>query len=250
MANAWNADLYSKQHSFVWEVAGDMVGLLNPQPGERILDLGCGTGQLTAKIAEAGATVTGIDSSASMLEQARADHPSITWMLADARSFRFAEPFDAVFSNAVLHWVHEARQVADSVHAALRPGGRFVAEFGGYGNVQAIVDAAIEAGAKQGAKLQNPWYYPRLGEYAKLLESAGLEVTFAHLFDRPTRLTDPHDGLRSWMRMFGGPFLVNMGDPQRFLDDFVNAARPHLFRDGEWWADYRRLRVTAVRRGR
>lgn len=248
MANAWNADLYSKQHSFVWEAAGDLLGLLNPQPGERVLDLGCGTGQLTAKIAEAGAAVTGIDSSAAMLDQAREAHPGISWVLADARSFRFAEPFDAVFSNAVLHWVPEARAVAESVARALRPGGRFVAEFGGHGNVRAIVEAAITAGARQGVRLENPWYYPRLGEYTHLLESVGLEVTFALLFDRPTRLTDPADGLRNWMRMFGGPFFVHLTDPARFLDDFVTEARPTLFRDGEWWADYRRLRVTAIKR--
>lgn len=248
MANAWNADLYSKQHSFVWEAAGDLLGLLNPQPGERILDLGCGTGQLTAKIAEAGAQVTGLDSSASMLEQARAEHPGIQWLLADARSLRFEEPFDAVFSNAVLHWIPEAREVAESIHRSLRPGGRFVCEFGGYGNVQAILEATFAAGARQGVKLTNHWYYPKLGEYAKLLEQAGLEVTFALLFDRPTRLADPIDGLRNWMRMFGGPFLVNVPDPNRFLDDVVVEARATLFREGEWWADYRRLRVVAIKR--
>ena len=248
MANAWNPDLYSKQHAFVWEAAGDLLGLLNPQPGERILDVGCGTGQLTARIAEAGAQVTGVDSSASMLEPARRDFPQISWLLADARKLHFPDPFDAVFSNAALHWIPEARQVAESVAGALRGGGRFVAEFGGHGNVETIVQAAIVAGARQGVNLQKPWYFPHLGEYANLLESVGLEVTFALLFDRPTRLEDPQHGLRNWMRMFGGPFLVQVPDPERFLDELVTEARPVLERDGVWWADYRRLRITAIKR--
>src|ERR1700758_742036 len=124
MADAWDSALYEDRHSFVWKKAGDLVELLDPKPAERILDLGCGTGHLTAKIAATGAEVTGLDSSTSMIAQARQNFPALKFALADARDFQFDEPFDAVFSNAALHWVHDAEAVIRCVAAALRSGGR------------------------------------------------------------------------------------------------------------------------------
>jgi trans-aconitate methyltransferase len=245
----WDPKLYNDRHSFVWQQAAGLLDLLAPQPGEAVLDLGCGTGQLTAQLAAAGAAPLGVDSSPEMIAEARRTYPAITFDVRDARQLDFDGQFDAVFSNATLHWVPEADRVAAGVARALRPGGRFVAEFGGRGNVAAVV-AALRAAAERvaGVAVESPWYFPSVGEYAVLLERHGLEVTFAALFDRPTPL-EGADGLRRWVEMFGGPYLDRVPPDRRaaFLDAVEAAGRPALSRDGGWVADYRRLRVVAVR---
>jgi trans-aconitate methyltransferase len=134
--NNWNAALYENKHAFVWQYGEDLLQLLNPKQGERILDLGCGTGQLTEKIATFGAVVMGIDNAPAMIEKARQNYPHLRFDVADARNFQVEQPLDAVFSNAALHWIKEPDAVINCVHQALKPGGRFVAEFGGKGNVQ------------------------------------------------------------------------------------------------------------------
>ena len=245
----WDAALYDGKHAFVWRHGASVVELLAPRPGERILDLGCGTGHLTATLAQAGAAVVGLDPSPAMLDQARSAYPHVEFVQGDARDFRFAEPFDAVFSNAVLHWVRPPEAVARCVRDALRPGGRFIAEFGGRGNVRAVVAALGAAAGQLGLRLEGPaWYFPGVGEYAALLEAAGLEVTFAALFDRPTPL-EGEGGLRDWVAMFARGVLdaVPAGRREEFLRAVETAARPTLYRDGTWTADYRRLRVVAVR---
>jgi trans-aconitate methyltransferase len=249
-SNAWDAQLYSTRHNFVFQYGEGLLPLLQAQAGERILDLGCGTGELTAKIAAAGARVTALDSSAAMLERARAAHPGVEFIEADARSFDLAgKPFDAIFSNAVLHWIPEAAAVAARCLAHLRPGGRLVVEFGGAGNVAQVIAAAQTAGEELGFRLTHPWYYPTIGAYAAVLEGAGFAVDSAQLFDRPTRLEDPETGLRDWLTMFGAAVLapVPADGREEFWRRFEAAARPRLFRDGAWFADYRRLRVVAHR---
>ncbi len=250
MAGRWDAGLYDDKHSFVWEHGAALLDLLAVQPGERVLDLGCGTGHLTARIAAAGAEVVGIDSSAAMVEQARRSYPDLRFEVADARDFSFAEPFDAVFSNAVLHWITEPERVVACVRRALRPSGRFVAEFGGGGNVKAIIAALDTAARRLGVgSFPCPWYYPSLGEYAALLERNGFEVTFAVLFDRPTPL-EGEQGLRDWVRMFAADFVAGLAPERRedLLRLVEEEARPSLYQDGKWVADYRRLRVVARRR--
>jgi trans-aconitate methyltransferase len=250
-AQTWNAALYEDRHAFVWQQAESLLELLQPAGGERILDIGCGTGHLTARLAEAGAELVGLDSSAAMLEQARASYPRLLFVQGDARDFAFDRPFDAVFSNAALHWITEAGSVVRCVHNCLRPGGRFVAEFGGRGNIAAIIAALREAARRTGVVLAEPlWYFPSITEYAGLLEASGLEVQLAMLFARPTRL-EGADGLRAWVRMFAGA-TIDAVPPERredFLSAMEDAAGPALSRDGVWHADYRRLRIMAVREG-
>lgn len=251
--SGWDAGLYDQTAAFVWRHGSDLIDLLAPQPGERVLDLGCGTGHLTAALAARGARVVGLDNDPAMIEYARRAYPALPFVLGDAVSFRFAEPFDAVFSNAALHWVTRAADAAACIAAALRPGGRFVAELGGKGNVDAIVTALTAALAETGYPFvpeRFPWYFPSIGEYAALLEATGLEPVFAALFDRPTRLEGGESGLRDWLALFGRTFLESV--PPEQIDAVVQLVeerlRPRLFRDGAWHVDYRRLRIVAVRR--
>lgn len=247
----WNARLYESRHSFVWKYGEDLLDLLKPQPGERILDLGCGTGQLTARIASAGAAVLGIDSSPAMIEQARHNYPDVGFEVADAAEASFREAFDAVFSNAALHWMKPAARVANNLSRALRPGGRLVAEFGGKGNLQELLHGVHESLAAAGCRHDpNPWYFPSLGEYASLLEAHGLSVTFATLFDRPTPLDDGEAGLRQWMRMFGGALLSAVPPEQQdgVLQDLEHRLQPRLYKNGAWVLDCVRLRIVAVRK--
>lgn len=245
--SAWDAARYQDQHSFVWRFGASLLESLKPQAGERILDVGCGTGQLTAEIARSGATVTGLDKSAEMLAEARKNYPDLQFVLGDAAGFQFPEPFDAVFSNAALHWVKDAEAAVKSIATALRPGGRFVAEFGGHGNI-ASVQAALRAVFGPTADQRSPWYYPSIGEYAPLLERHGFELRDASLFDRPTPL-EGEDGMANWLRMFIGTYLREL--PPVAADDavrqLVDHLRPTLYHDGVWTVDYRRLRVQCVR---
>lgn len=247
---AWNAELYAEKHSFVWKMAEDLLGLLAAQPGEKILDVGCGSGEMTARIAASGAIVTGIDSSAEMIAQARGRFPQIRFEAMDAREVRFAETFDAVFSNAALHWIPEAERVAAGIRGALRTGGRFIAEFGGRGNIAKLMEAIGSTLAARGLDREawNPWYYPSVAEYARVLESNGFEMRLAMFFDRSTPLEDGERGLETWLRMFGGGVLaaIPAGEREAFVEDVIRFARPALFRDGQWVLDYRRLRVMAA----
>jgi trans-aconitate 2-methyltransferase len=245
---AWNAGLYNASHSFVWKFGAALLELLEPKPGERILDLGCGTGALTAQIAAAGAEVVGIDGSPQMIDQARRSFPDLRFETGDARTFALDGKFDAVFSNAVLHWVKEPEQAVSRIRTALKPGGRFVAEFGGKGNTRQMVAAMHrQAAAFSVRDYDVPWYYPGIAEYSNILERSGFEVTFATLFDRPTPL-EGEDGLRKWFEMFGASLLDRLppGDREACLTALEADLRPSLYRDGTWVVDYRRLRVVAI----
>lgn len=245
----WNAGLYDDKHSFVWKMAAALLDLLEAKPGERILDLGCGTGHLTDKIAGTGATVVGVDRSPEMIQQAREVYPAIRFEVMDARELAFDEPFDAVFSNATLHWIKEPDRAITGIAKILRPGGRFVAEFGGKGNTNELLKAAERAWSKTALPglAPKPWYYPGVAEYSALLEKHGLEVTYAMLFDRPTPLEDGEHGLHNWLKMFGAAFTDGLPAEQReaALATVEREARPTLFHDGHWVMDYRRLRVVA-----
>jgi trans-aconitate methyltransferase len=248
----WDPALYDGKNSFVWKYGEEVVRLLAPRPGERILDLGCGTGHLTNRISEIGADVVGIDNSAKMIGQARSAYPALRFELGDGQDFQFPEPFDAVFSNAAIHWMNDQTEVARCIWRALRPGGRFVAEFGGKGNIRALHTAvyrALEAAGYPTGEDRNFRYYPTVGEYATLLEAAGFLVTHAVHFERPTPLEGGAAGLRNWLVVFTDNLLK--AAPQDRLESMLahieDMLRSELFRDGVWYADYRRIRVVAIK---
>jgi trans-aconitate methyltransferase len=247
----WDAGLYDEKHSFVWKMAAGLLELLAAESGERILDVGCGTGHLTAQIATSGAQTTGIDNSPEMIRQAREQYPQLQFLVMDARRIVVEGTFDAVFSNAALHWIREPEQVLRGIARSLRPGGRFVAEFGGQGNTAAWLSAASRAWTLVGLPepAPHPWYYPSLGEYAALLERHGFELIYGALFDRPTPLEDGERGLRNWMEMFGGVLReqVPVEKWESLMEEAEREARGALYREGQWVLDYRRLRVVAKR---
>ena len=247
MANqTWDVDRYQGQHSFVWHYGASLIELLSPQPQERILDLGCGTGQLTQQIAERGAIADGIDADPAMVAQAQQNYPALHFYVADAQKFTVETTYDAVFSNATLHWIAEPAAVIGCVHEALKPSGRFVAEFGGQGNVQTII-AGVEAVLGQSGL--NFWYFPSVAAYTALLEAQGFEVTYATLFDRPTPLTDGDRGLANWLKMFGNRFFqhCNEAETEQIIQQVEQLLRPKLYQNKGWIADYRRLRITATK---
>ena len=251
-SSSWNPALYEARHSFVWERGRDLLELLAPRKEWRILDVGCGTGQLTAEVARSGARVVGIDNSPTMIARARANFPGLEFQIGDVTALAFREEFDAVFSNAALHWVTNAGAAARSMAGALRPGGRLVAEMGGRGNNRRLMAAlygALESmGVARPADL-SPWFFPGIGEYAAILEEHGLEVTWAALFDRPTVLEGGEDGLAAWLDMFAGRFLgaVEASARSQLLRRVKERAAPDLFHEGAWTVDYRRLRVVALK---
>ena len=251
-AERWNSELYQASHSYVWSYGRNLLSLLDAKPGERILDVGCGTGQLAAEVAQAGAEVVGVDASPEMIAGARANFPQLRFEIADATALPFLGQFDAVLSNAALHWIRDQRAVISSTARALKQGGRFVLEMGGYRNLRKIMAAGCEALSSFGVPDPErliPWFFPSIGEYAPLLEAAGFEVEFAAHIDRPTTLQHGKEGLRHWIEMFGG-YALSAVQPDRredLIHRWEDLARPALFHDGAWIADYKRLRMVAVK---
>ena len=249
MAAGWDADRYQRQFGFVSAMGGDVLELLDPAPGETVLDLGCGTGELAAAIAASGARVLALDSDPAMVAAARRRLGDDRVLLADGHAFTLPEPVDAVFSNAALHWMPRPAEVSAQVHAALRPGGRFVAELGGAGNIAAILEALGAAMAEAGLPAPEcPWYFPTPAQHATLLEAGGFRVARMEHFPRPTPLAGGPDGLADWVAMFGGSLTA--GVPAARLGQVLaragELAAPRLYRDGRWTADYWRLRFVAV----
>lgn len=247
----WEADIYDKAFSFVHQYGEDVLNLLDLPAGGRVIDLGCGSGALTRRLADAGFAVTGVDASAEMLEQAKALHPSLRFVLGDALHYRPDTPADAVFSNAVFHWIDDQDGLLRNIAAMLREGGQLVCEFGGRGCCERIHRALQTGFEARGIKYRRTFYFPTVGEYAPKMEAAGLMVTYAVLFERPTRLSGA-DGLRDWIRMFVKlPFEGVAPDMREaIIREAETRLRPELYRDGSWYADYVRIRLRAVKTGR
>ncbi|MBO9604888.1 MAG: methyltransferase domain-containing protein [Paenibacillaceae bacterium] len=246
---AWNPGHYDTNFAFVSQLGQNTFDRLQPAKGERILDLGCGTGDLTARIAAEGAETVGYDASPDMIAEARRKFPHLAFEVADGHTFRGRGDFDAVFSNAALHWMTRPEAVVRNVADALRSGGRFVAEFGGKGNVGSIVSAILQVFPD--AKERFPWYFPSIGEYAQLLERNGFRVLTAEHFDRPTPLEGGDLAIAVWMKMFGGVFTDSLpeDEAERAAASMTALLRPYLFdaSSGQWIADYKRIRIVAVK---
>jgi len=250
ISQQWNAEGYARNARFVSTLGDPVLELLSPQPGERILDIGCGDGVLTKKLVDAGAVVTAVDHSPEMIAAAQA--LGLDARIADATALPFVNEYDAVFTNATLHWVKAKPEACvASAFRALKPGGRFVGEFGGHGCVAAVVVALLAELERRGvadAAAKIPWYFPSADEYREKLEGAGFLVDYVALIPRPTPLPT---GMRGWLSTFANRFCDALPTAERdqFLNDVTARLVPVLCDSHDrWTADYMRLRFKALRR--
>ncbi len=245
MKQVWDAKTYANNARFVSDLGMPAVKWLNPKIGERILDLGCGDGALTLKLREFGCEVIGVDSSSDFINSAKS--LGLDARLLDGHNLNFSNEFDAVFSNAALHWMTRPDQVIDGVWKSLKPEGRFVGEFGGHGNVSAIETALRQVLWKYGidADTINPWYFPTLEDYQTRLEARGFRVNEIALIPRPTALPTNIGG---WLSTFANPFIgaIAISERDAFLAEVIGSLKPSLCNaSGQWYADYVRLRFSA-----
>jgi SAM-dependent methyltransferase len=243
----WSAERYARTTPFVPALGAPVLKLLAARPGERILDLGCGDGALTARIAELGAAVVGVDAAPDMVAAAQAR--GLDARVIPGQSLPFVGEFDAVFSNAALHWMRPAEAVLAGVHRALRPGGRFVAEMGGHNNTAAIMVALRAVCGRRGVDTErrSPWYFPSAAAWRRLLEAASFAVDAIDLIPRPTPLAT---GIEAWLDTFCEDFLgaLPRADRPAALAETIELLRPVLVDEtGTWVADYVRLRFRATR---
>ena len=242
---SWNPASYAKNARFVSDLGEPLLNLLEPKPSETILDLGCGDGALTEKLSALGCTVYGCDSSLAQIRAAR--ERGIRSFVMDGQQLALKPRFDAVFTNAALHWMKDAEKVVEGVARALNPGGRFVGEFGGKGNVETIRQALHAQLSKRGIDpwSVDPWYYAAPSDYSEILNRSGFTVDSIELIPRPTKL--PGD-IRAWLEVFAQPFVKAVNEVSReiFFADVRNELESALRQaDGSWMADYVRLRFKA-----
>jgi trans-aconitate methyltransferase len=243
----WDPRAYAKNARFVADLGQPLLELLAPRQGELIMDLGCGDGALTEKIAARGAGVLGTD--ASIAQARAAKDRGLSIVVVDGHHLCFKPRFDAVFTNAALHWMKQPEEVARGVWQCLRTAGRFVGEFGGKGNVETIRSALHRALRRRGIDplAIDPWYYPSPEDFSELLVNEGFTVRTVELIPRPTKLPGE---LLNWLEIFAQPFInaVEKDHRQSFLDEVCRQSEPTLRDvDGVWTMDYVRLRFAAVR---
>ncbi len=253
MVKNWNPLLYQDTQRYQFEYGENLINeLLKPQCGETILDLGCGTGQLTKIIFDKGSQIIGIDNSPTMINQALKNFPKLEFVVANGADFKFSNFFDAVYSHATLHWILEANKVIDCIAHCLKPGGRFVAQFDGKGSlakVLAAADAAIQKIAGTKIKREKLFYFPSIDEYSTLLESYGFEVSYAALLNHTTKLEEGKNGLNSWINTFGHGLFPNMEKElvKRVIALMEDMLMPVLYKNGDWYVDYKRIRILAFK---
>jgi len=244
--NNWNAQKYNKHASFVSALALPVVELLNPKPNEKILDLGCGEGTLALEIERYGAKVVCVDLSEDMVE--RTKEKGLEAKVMSATHMPFVEEFDAVFSNATLHWIKESQEAVENIHRALKVGGRFVAEFGGDGNIHYIENAMREVFSKHPkyGKFDDVWFFPSTNDYQEMLEKQGFEVGYIERIPRPT----PIDDIANWLAVFTNGFTehLNEHDQASFRAEVRDILKSKIYsKEQGWVADYVRIRVEAFK---
>lgn len=245
MTQVWNADQYVDNASFVAELGNPVVSLLGPKKFERILDLGCGDGTLTKELEKSCAYVHGVDFSESMVTKAIGR--GLSAEVCNGEALTFNNEFDAVFTNAALHWMKNYDGVIQGVAKALKSQGRFVGEFGGYGNINTLVKAmkTVFANNTEFGEFINPWFFPDIETYCSALERGGFNVESMELIDRPTPLAT---GVKEWLKLFAVGITKNLDAKQMeiFLDETIDIVKPQLYSlDKGWVADYVRLRFSA-----
>ncbi len=244
--NNWNADKYNKHADFVSNLATPVVDLLNPIENEKILDLGCGDGTLAVEIKKFNIKVIAVDLSKSMVKKTK--EKNIEAYVMSATELNFNNEFDAVFSNAVLHWVKDSKIAINKINTSLKNNGRFIAEFGGYGNIKFLTDAMQKVfnNHQEYGVFNNPWYFPSDKDYKKLLEDNGFKVEYIELIPRPTSIDD----ISNWLDIFANGIVSHLTNEQQlnFKQEVREILKPKIYTEKNGWvADYVRLRFKAIK---
>ena len=243
----WNSLLYDKKHDFVSEYGKALLEFIPNNKEQSILDLGCGTGTLTAQLYNLGSKVIGVDSSSNMIDKARKEYSNIEFMICDALDLPFDSEWDIVFSNAVFHWISDHNALLQNIHKVLKPKGLLICEFGASGNISSIENAFEEASNELGFDYHHKFNFPTVEDFGKLLENNGFIIEKIYDYDRPTVLKDAEQGLVNWMKQFFSSELSIMSaDTQSIIFERVEQlTKTSLWNGNEWVADYRRLRAIA-----
>ena len=248
----WDTKLYNEKYSFVYDYGKSLIKLLDPKKNDRILDLGCGSGQLTFKINELSKKTIGIDKSVEMIADAKLRYEKVDFQVCDAENFRFKNKFDSIFSNATLHWIKNYKNVIKCMYDNLKFNGKIVLEFGGKNNVKTIINQLRKSLKKRGYLKQSNielWYFPSVEEYSKELESFGFKVVLAESFDRKTELVNQQNGIKDWISMFANSFFidVNLTHIEEIKSEVQENIKAKCFINGKWFADYKRIRFVAIK---
>ncbi len=243
----WNSHLYDHGQGFVTEYGKDLLHFIPTQGELSILDLGCGTGDLSAEIAKLHPQIQGIDASKEMIDAAKQKYPQLQFSVMDACELPFTNTFDLIFSNAVLHWIKAQDRLHQKIFAALKEGGLLICEFGAIGNIQSIFTCYNQCIQKYGATFPSPFYFPTAQQHALMLEQQGFTIEKIYEFDRPTILPNGEQGLRQWVLQFFSADIQQYSQSQQedILTCMENTLRPTAFNGESYSADYRRLRVIA-----
>lgn len=252
LKTGWNPELYNEKHAFVYNYGEALIDVLQPTKGEFILDIGCGSGQLTQRIFEKTGMAMGIDNSSDMIRDASLKFPDVRFEVRSADNFHFDDTFDAIFSNAALHWVTNYKAAIRCMYGSLKKGGRLALEFGGKGNVQTIVNQLRRSLKQKGYVEQSSidnWYFPSIGEYTSALEAEGFRVLVAKHFDRPTELADEATGIMDWLSMFAADFFkgVRPDHIEEIKEEVQDKLKDGCFINGKWMADYKRIQILALK---
>ena len=241
----WNAQNYQQNHEFVYQYGASLLELL-PNEQMSILDVGCGTGELSHQMTELGHQVLGIDASPTMIHQAQEQFPGEIFKVADALTFEALHPFDVLFSNAALHWITDHQRLLSQFQKLLKTGGWLICEFGGAGNIAKITAAFESELEKLDKSYQSPFFFPSCEEYQPLLESHGFQVHLLQEYDRPTPLKGK-DGLRNWLKQFfaGSLSELSKAEQEQVLAGVEEALKDSCWKETYWEADYRRIRLVA-----
>lgn len=243
----WDSSSYDDKHHFVAEYGKELLEFIPHDPKQAILDLGCGTGVLTARLFELGNRVVGVDSSRSMIDKAKDQFPEIEFKVCNALDLPFEQEFDVVFSNAVFHWIDDHDLLIKNISNSLKSSGLLVCEFGAHGNIRIIETVFSEVCSAHGYHYRGGFNFPKVDDFARLLEKNEFKIEKIYDYDRPTVLSDGERGLLHWVKQFFSFELANMSmDMQNAIfEDMEKACKNTLWNGKEWVADYRRLRAIA-----
>lgn len=245
----WNAKKYNTTHDFVFKYGAGLLGLLPKEPS-KVLDIGCGTGELTNQIAQLGHEVTGIDQSVNMINQAKESYPDLTFLQEDIlKPTDQIEMYDVAFSNAVFHWIPDQNSLLKHINAHLNENGQLICEFGAVGNVQLIREAFGRELNALGIRFEEPFCFTSVEDYQILLEKNHFEIVEILEYERPTPLKGGWSGLREWMEQFYAAELGELSEEQKekLLENMAQDLAPKLWKEDHWEADYRRLRIRAFK---